>query len=156
MNEDNVIFYPLAVLINAGIRIDEIFKNKKVERYPEGFLLITEFIEKTLSIIISFKFASLRINHKQISREEGTKMYNYFDQLSFIQKNKLSYYLGLIDKETFNELEDFRNKRNLYIHKFIFVPKDANIMDVYELSNKIIPKLTKILIQYYSNFFSNK
>lgn len=148
MKEDNIITLPFDVLTNTSERIKKIFENMTVERYPEGFLLITEFIEKILGLLITFRVC-LRRDDGAYTEKQVTKIFDFFNRMQFIKKNKFAFDCGLINKSTYKLLEEFRNKRNLYIHNFLFVPENANIKDVYDLFKKIQPELMDKLIYYY-------
>lgn len=147
MKKDSNLSSALEIWTDALNQIADIFNKEKKKRYPEGILLISAITEEFLRFLIAYRFVFSR-QYPNLSKKNQKDISDYCDKLSFYNKVKLALLLGLIDNATYKNLESFRTQRNLYIHSFLFVPKDADVKSAFELFNKILPELIK-KIDYY-------
>jgi len=145
--KDGNLYSALEIWADAINQIADIFHKERKKRYPEGILLISAIIEEFLRFLITYRFAFSR-QYPNLSKKNQNDILDYCDKLSFYNKIKLALLLGLIDNATYKDLESYRKQRNLYIHSFLFVPKDADVKSAFELFNKILPELMKKMDYY--------
>jgi hypothetical protein len=138
----------ISVWNNTLDRIYEIFQKKMEEQYPEGVLLLGSIIEEFLRVLIVSRLIFSTRHYFNLASKDINEIDDYADDLSLYHKIKTSFMLGLVDKATYKALENFRKKRNRWVHDFFLEKERPDPQKIFEIASIILNNLRKKLIYY--------
>ena len=145
LKKDDIRYY-----LNKALEdVDNIFRKKEKERYFEGLVLQSGILEELLKYSIIFKNIA---THTEMT---GESFDNYLHRLELFHAIRIAWMLKLIDNNTLEKLDSYRNKRNRLVHKYWERDRKMSISEaeiIYregrELTDKILSKLN-----YYTRKF---
>lgn len=133
---------------NTLAKVVSIFEDKKEDAYPEGVLLFGSIIEELLGVLITHRLVFSGTGYRDLGNRDKKEMEHYCDNMSLYNKIRTSFILRLIDKDTYKALEEFRDKRNKWVHDYFLEKERPDPKEIYNIGSTIMDNISPKL-KYY-------